>query len=92
MQNIKVLINFIIFFKELNFKDDDRSDEGGGQPDSSFRKVYVWYLLTNDSLECIKNSDVKVSHKYTLGDLTMQTFCVRFDPNDKYIAAGIMPS
>lgn len=41
MQNIKVLINFIIFFKELNFKDDDRSDEGGGQPDSSFRKVYV---------------------------------------------------
>ena len=40
------------------------------------------------TLECIKNSDVKISHKYTLGDLTMQTFCVRFDPNDKYIAAG----
>lgn len=41
-----------------------------------------------NSLECIKNSDVKITHKYTLGDLSMQTFCVRFDPNDKYIAAG----
>jgi hypothetical protein len=39
-------------------------------------------------LECIKNSDVKITHKYTLGDLSMQTFCVRFDPNDKYIAAS----
>jgi hypothetical protein len=39
-------------------------------------------------LECLKNSDVKITHKYTLGDLSMQTFCVRFDPNDKYIAAG----
>ena len=40
------------------------------------------------TLDCVKNSDVKVSYKYTLGDLTMRTFCVRFDPNDKYIAAG----
>ena len=40
------------------------------------------------TLECIKNSDVKITHKYTLGDLGMQTFCVRFDDNDKYIAAG----
>ena len=31
---------------------------------------------------------MKITHKYTLGDLSMQTFCVRFDPNDKYIAAG----
>lgn len=31
---------------------------------------------------------MKITHKYTLGDLGMQTFCVRFDPNDKYIAAG----
>jgi rRNA maturation protein Nop10 len=36
----------------------------------------------------VKNSDIKVTHKYTLGDTTKQTFCVRFDPNDKYIAAG----
>lgn len=36
----------------------------------------------------MKNSEIKVKHKYTLGDTTKQTFCVRFDPNDKYIAAG----
>ncbi len=40
------------------------------------------------TLECIKNSDVKISHKYTLGSLENQTFCVRFDPHDKYIAQG----
>jgi len=39
-------------------------------------------------LEQIKNSNVKVSHKYTLGSLDSQTFCVRFDPLDKYIAQG----
>jgi len=36
----------------------------------------------------VKNSDVKITHKYTLGDTSKQTYCVRFDPNDKYIAAG----
>ena len=40
------------------------------------------------TLECIKNSDVKITHKYTLGSLENQTFCVRFDPHDKYIAQG----
>lgn len=40
------------------------------------------------TLECIKNSDVKISHKYTLGSLDTQCFCVRFDPHDKYIAQG----
>jgi WD40 repeat protein len=40
------------------------------------------------SLQVVKNSDIKVTHKYTLGDTSKQTFCVRFDPNDKYIAAG----
>jgi len=40
------------------------------------------------TLECIKNSDVKISHKYTLGSLDTQSFCVRFCPNDKYIAQG----
>ena len=39
-------------------------------------------------LDYIKNSDVKISHKYTLGSLEQQTFCVRYDPNDKYIAQG----
>jgi hypothetical protein len=36
----------------------------------------------------VKNSDIKITHKYTLGDTSKQTFCVRYDPNDKYIAAG----
>ena len=35
-----------------------------------------------------KDSDLKITHKYTLGDITSPTFCVRFDWNDKYIAAG----
>ena len=39
-------------------------------------------------LDYIKNSDVKISHKYTLGSLENKTFCVRFDPQDKYIAQG----
>lgn len=40
------------------------------------------------ALECIKNSEVKISHKYTLGSLDHQSFCVRFDPHDKYLAQG----
>ena len=40
------------------------------------------------TLDCIKNCDVKISHKYTLGSLDTQTFCVRYDPNDKYLAQG----
>jgi COMPASS component SWD3 len=40
------------------------------------------------TLECIKNSDVKISHKYTLGSLDQQTFCVRYEPHDKYLAQG----
>jgi WD40 repeat protein len=40
------------------------------------------------TLEQVKNSQVKVSHKYTLGSLDTQTFCVRFDPHDKYLAQG----
>jgi COMPASS component SWD3 len=36
----------------------------------------------------VKNSNVKVSHKYTLGNLDVQTFCIQFDPKDKYIAQG----
>lgn len=40
------------------------------------------------TLECIKNSDVKISHKFTIGSLDDQCFCVRFCPQDKYIAQG----
>lgn len=35
-----------------------------------------------------KNSTLKITHKSTLGDINSPTFCVRFDWNDKYIAAG----
>ena len=34
----------------------------------------------------LKSSKVKISHKYTLGNIDKATFCVRYDPNDKYIA------
>ena len=40
------------------------------------------------TLEQIKNSNVKLTHKYTLGTTETQTFCVRFCPHDKYIATG----
>ena len=36
----------------------------------------------------LKSSKVKISHKYTLGNIDKATFCVRYDPNDKYIAQG----
>ena len=67
----------------------DQMKEEDNQTPLSDKFTYFTFLYLF-SLECIKNSDVKVSHKYTLGDLSMQTFCVRFDPNDKYIAAGIV--
>jgi WD40 repeat protein len=35
-----------------------------------------------------KNSELKITEKYVLGDCNSATFCVRFDWNDKYIAAG----
>ena len=35
-----------------------------------------------------KNSELKITHKDTLGDVTSPNFCVRFDWNDKYIAAA----
>lgn len=38
------------------------------------------------TLECVKNSSVKISHKWTMGDLDTQTFYIRFDPTDKYLA------
>lgn len=39
-------------------------------------------------LQQVKNSQVKVSHKYTLGTLDTMTFVVKFCPKDKYIAQG----
>lgn len=40
------------------------------------------------TLENAKGSDVKVQHKETIGSLEQMTYCVRYDPNDKYIAQG----
>jgi len=40
------------------------------------------------TLEQVKNSTVKVSHKYTLGSMDTASFCVRYDPSDKYLAQG----
>jgi WD40 repeat protein len=39
-------------------------------------------------LQQIKGTEIKVSHRFTLGDVNSQTMCVRFDPHDKYIAQG----
>jgi len=39
-------------------------------------------------LQIVKNSPVKVSHKCTLGNMETQTFVVKYDPKDKYIAQG----
>lgn len=38
--------------------------------------------------ENAKSSSIKISLKYTLGDTNTPTFCVRFDQQDKYVAAG----
>lgn len=38
--------------------------------------------------ENAKASEKKISYKCTFGDILSPTFCVRFDHNDKYIAAG----
>lgn len=39
-------------------------------------------------LENVRNANYKVSEKAILGSIDRQTFCVRFDYYDKYIAAG----
>ena len=36
----------------------------------------------------MRGSDIKVKHRFTLGEMDCQTFCVRYDPFDKYIAQG----
>ena len=40
------------------------------------------------SEEWSNSSEFKVQWKFTLGDINTPTFCVRFDYNDKYIAAS----
>ena len=42
----------------------------------------------NFSEEWSNSSEFKVQWKFTLGEITTPTFCVRFDYNDKYIAAS----
>jgi hypothetical protein len=50
--------------------------------------AFTYFLFYNFRLEQVKTSDIKVVHKYNLGDTSMITFCVRYDPNDKYLAVG----
>ena len=45
-------------------------------------------LSPSHHLECMKNSEIKIVHKYTLGSVEPVTYSVQFDPNDKYIAAA----
>ena len=45
-------------------------------------------LSKDFDLQQARGSDIKVQHRFTLGDLDSQTMCVRFDPHDKYIAQG----
>ena len=45
-------------------------------------------LSATFSEEWSNSSDFKVQWKFTLGETTTQTFCVRFDYHDKYIAAS----
>lgn len=40
------------------------------------------------TVENAKSSEKKISHKATFGDTAVPTFCVRFDHNDKYLAAA----
>lgn len=46
-------------------------------------------LIKIRSTEVSQSSNVKITHKYTLGTIDKPTFCVRFDYNDKYIAAAM---
>ena len=41
-------------------------------------------------INAANNAQIKLVHKYFLGDVEKHnaTFCVRFDPNVKYLAAG----
>ena len=53
-------------------------------------------LSESFNLQTVKNSDLKVTHRCTLGSMYLdeeqtracQTMCVRFDPHDKYLAQG----
>jgi COMPASS component SWD3 len=45
--------------------------------------------ITDDTFfENAKSSSIKISLKAQMGDIKTPTFCVRFDHNDKYIAAA----
>ena len=50
----------------------DMAKEEDNQTPVSEKFTYVLLILDHlYRLECIKNSDVKITHKYTLGDLSM---------------------
>ena len=45
-------------------------------------------ISDNFSINHTEDTSVKVTHKYTLGSLETQTFSVKFDHSDKYLAQG----
>ena len=45
-------------------------------------------FVLNYREEPSQSSEFRVKHKFTLGDTSTPTYCVRFDYNDKYIAAS----
>ena len=53
---------------------------------SKLSKVAVMFIVKRE--EPSQSSEFKVKHKFTLGDTSTPTYCVRFDYNDKYIAAS----
>ena len=61
-------------------------------PSSKFRPYFFFPVTNLLSLTCreepSQSSEFKVKHKFTLGDTSTPTYCVRFDYNDKYIAAS----
>ena len=54
----------------------------------SFLVKYLTLFVLTYREEPSQSSEFKVKHKYTLGDTSTPTYCVRFDYNDKYIAAS----
>ena len=49
----------------------EMAKEEDNQTPVSEKFTYISIIAYPYSLECIKNSDVKITHKYTLGDLNL---------------------
>ena len=55
---------------------------------SKWHQHPLWPILASYSDEYSQSSEFRVKPKVTLGSVDVPTFCVRFDYNDKYIAAA----